>query len=170
MNYAAIKNSAGDEHQTPPRYVYLAREVLGGRIDLDPATTDSFNLLIDASRIYTRRDDALLYTNSWACETMWLNPPFSRGLVDGFIAKFLVSWEAGIISVGAILLVNSSTAANWYQSLMSSCSAFCIPDHRIAFYVDGMPKKGNWYNQTFFYYGERPRAFRKAFKVIGVCR
>lgn len=50
------------EHGTPPAYVDLARQVLG-RIDVDPATSPDWNVLVGAERIFTRTHSGI--ANAW---------------------------------------------------------------------------------------------------------
>jgi len=59
------------DHLTPDYVVDAARETLG-HIDLDPASTEEANLLVKASRIFTKEDGGL--KQSWV-GNVFLNPP-----------------------------------------------------------------------------------------------
>lgn len=50
------------EHGTPPEYVAIARQVLG-TIDVDPATSDAWNELVGAERIFTKSHSGI--ANAW---------------------------------------------------------------------------------------------------------
>jgi hypothetical protein len=65
-------SSASNEHPTPPDIVRRARALMGGRIDLDPASTPEFNQQIGATDIYTIVNDGLS-CRWWG--NVFLNPP-----------------------------------------------------------------------------------------------
>jgi ParB family chromosome partitioning protein len=60
------------EYATPAWLVEPARAVLGGAIDLDPASCALANETVRAARIYTRMDDGL--AQPWR-GTVFVNPP-----------------------------------------------------------------------------------------------
>jgi hypothetical protein len=70
------------EYRTPAKYVEAARRVLGG-IDLDPASSAEANVVVRASKFFTKEDDGLKHP--WAGR-VWLNPPYC-GLTGLFVAK-----------------------------------------------------------------------------------
>lgn len=82
MSDAAILRSCESvEHYTSPRLVEPARYVLGGVIDLDPASCPAANVVVKAEMIYTREDDGL--RQPWGDlslppSTVFLNPPGGR--------------------------------------------------------------------------------------------
>lgn len=73
----AKHQSNTDEHGTPPEYVAAAREVLG-RIDLDPASSETFNEVVGAKHFWTAADNGYL-KDPWFGR-VFLNPP--GGLCD----------------------------------------------------------------------------------------
>lgn len=68
----AQHSSRSNEHFTPPEVCELAREALGGTIDLDPASCAQANTIVRARRFYAREDNGL--SLPWA-GTVFLNPP-----------------------------------------------------------------------------------------------
>lgn len=62
---------------TDPDYVAMARQALGGTIELDPMSEEYFQQFVQADRYFTEKDDC--FTRPWNCETMLLNP--AGGLV-----------------------------------------------------------------------------------------
>lgn len=164
--------------QFTPRWVAdFARNVFGAAIALDPTSSPIANESIAAAKIYTIDDDAL--TQSWQAETLFFNPPYGAGLIGPMIAKFLEE----LPGIGqAIVLVNSSTCAKWYQELCRACDRMLLPSRRINFWTaEGCPDSesereayqtnppgGNQYDQTLFYFGPNTRAFEQYGASIGV--
>ncbi len=72
----ARHSSETNEHYSPPMVVVPARETMGD-IDLDPASCEEANRLVQAGQIYTYADDG--YTRPWFGR-VFLNPP--GGLSD----------------------------------------------------------------------------------------
>jgi len=158
---------------TPPKYIELVREVLG-EIDLDPFTCGEANAVVKAKRIFTEERNA--FDNSWGddfCyyQTVFMNPPYGRGILDRAVDKFLEEWNNRNV-YEAIVLVNNATETEWFHKLVNTCCALCFVRGRISFYnLDGKAVSGNTRGQVFMYFcrldGSR---FRKTFSKIGfVC-
>ncbi len=150
--------SKSDENYTPDWFVTPCREFLGG-FDLDPFSCLKANEVIKAKLFFTKEGDA--FSQDWTrYKRKWVNPPYSRSL----IAKTL-----GVSSVGeTLLLVNSSTSARWFHDCMRASSAYLHPFRRIQFdspYREG--RSSNEYDQTLFYFGDRPLQFAKALTDLG---
>lgn len=71
--HSKITNRWGTEAE----YVEMAREALGGSIELDPMSEPFFQKTVKAERFFTEEDDC--FTKPWVCETLLLNP--AGGLV-----------------------------------------------------------------------------------------
>jgi hypothetical protein len=156
-------NGGGDEWGTPPRYIALSLEVLG-RIDFDPSSNAAAQLIVRARVYFTKETDGLRH--EWH-GTVFLNPPYSSGLVDDFVATLLAERESGRCTA-AIVLVNSSTSAKWYRLLLRSAAAVCQVDHRIKFIgADGNSPGDPSRGQTFFYFGPDPERFASVFRQVG---
>ena len=151
----------GDENYTPDYFLAPCKEFLGA-IDLDPYSCEIANKTIGAVNIYTRKDDAL--TQDWTSfNRKWVNPPYSAGLIGKAIAKTLKYSHIG----ETLLLVNTSSSSKWFQSCMEKCAAYLHPSKRINFDSPFRNSKGNRYDQTLFYFGDRPLEFAEALSSLG---
>jgi phage N-6-adenine-methyltransferase len=155
-------NSGVNEWYTPPEYIQAARRVMG-RIDLDPASSDIANQIVEASKIYTAEDNGL--TKYWAGK-VWMNPPYASDLIAGFISKYAEHVRSGDISEG-IVLVNNATETNWFKELVSVSSAVVFPKGRVRFLDPdgnpGAPLQG----QAVVYFGKQAKKFLAEFIGFG---
>lgn len=182
-----------DEYQTPPRYLELVREVLGG-IDFDPCSTAEANKLVRAESYVTKEMDCLAMP-FWVGPRRWLNPPYSSPSCGLIVDRWWRELQPEPFKQGAkspntagILLVNSATETGYYQLSLRHAAAICWPDHRISFWhadrpskkgapdMDAVPNehglyehKGNIAGQSFFYGGPSWLAtrFAELFGQIG---
>jgi hypothetical protein len=98
-----------------------------------------------------------------------MNPPYSAGIVDQFVAKLLDHYRTGDVT-SAVVLTNNSTDTAWWQSLAERSTALCHLRGRRWFYAadgeSGSPLQG----QTLCYLGEQPGEFMRAFSEFGIVR
>jgi phage N-6-adenine-methyltransferase len=155
-------NSGVNEWYTPPEYIQAARRVMG-RIDLDPASSEIANQIVEASKIYTAEDNGL--TKFWAGK-VWMNPPYASELISGFIDKYTGHIRNGDITEG-IVLVNNATETNWFRELVSVSNAVVFPKGRVRFLDPegnpGAPLQG----QAVVYFGKQAKKFLVEFIGFG---
>jgi phage N-6-adenine-methyltransferase len=159
------KNSGNNEWGSPRAVLDSVRQVLG-TIDLDPATHDSAQRRVQATKYYTKDDDGL--TKSWD-GTVFLNPPFASKLITKFVGKLIAELDAGN-TTAAVLLTNNETDASWFQVAAARADAICFPAGRLKFLrPDGVPSKsGALQGQTFFFYGRDITRFTEVFGKLGL--
>ena len=104
--------TGNDEWHTPPLYLRAAKEVMGG-IDCDPASNAIAQRLVQATVWHDKRDDGL--RQRWSGR-VWLNPPYSKGMVDRFVSKLGNEWRRGRVTE-SIVLVNAATDTAWFHAL-----------------------------------------------------
>lgn len=159
---AAMNNAnANHEWYTPGEYIDLVRAVLGN-IDLDPASSEAANKVVQADKIFTEVEDGL--SQAWHGR-VYLNPPYTRHIVTAFVDKLISEIADGNVSE-AILLVYSITDANWYHQALKSTDALLFTDQRLKFWNANQIQRGH-YGQSIFYWGGNAGKFRETFKAKG---
>lgn len=155
-------NSGNMEWYTPANIVEMAAQVMGG-IDLDPASCETANQVVKAKKFYTKEQDGL--AQKWKGR-IWLNPPYSAGLVAQFADKFAEVMRAGH---EGIVLVNNATDTGWFQELASVASAICFPSSRVKFLDDSLkPANSPLQGQAVLYSGPNGAKFIEVFSALGM--
>lgn len=158
------QNTGEQEWYTPAEIVGAAREVLGG-IDLDPASHEDANHIIQAAQIFTAEDDGL--TQPWDGR-VWMNPPYAQPLISRFCEKLADSVEAGTVTAAAVL-VNNATETQWFQALARVATAMCFPSGRVRFWSPGKEAATPLQGQTVIYHGPHLQRFCEIFMPFGFC-
>lgn len=156
-------NSGNNEWYTPPKYIELARTVMGG-IDTDPASSEVANKTVGAGTFYTSETNGLM--NPWA-GNVWMNPPYAQPLITEFSDAIASKYQSGEIKQ-ACVLVNNATETQWFQRMLSAADAVCFPKSRIKF-IDpqGNPSGAPLQGQAIIYFGKEVSAFASAFASEG---
>lgn len=154
-----LKSSESDEWYTPADYIEAARRVMGG-IDLDPASCDAANEVVQADRYFTISDDGL--AQPWAGR-VFMNPPFGRDGSPAFVEKLLAEHDAGRVTE-AVLLCAARLETAWFQPLFDHL--LCFPNHRVRFWQPGRTPAPP-FTPAFAYLGPLPDAFVNEFSAFG---
>jgi len=161
-NVRGTQGTGENEWYTPERYILLARKVLG-KIDLDPASSEKANLIVQARKFYSEKDNGL--TKQWNGK-IWLNPPYAQPLIEHFVEKMVEERSAGRVTE-AIMLTHNYSDTTWFHKACAIADAVCLTRGRIKFVdTDGdecAPTQG----QAFFYFGDNIKTFTKAFIEVG---
>jgi len=161
-----VSNNSGKyEWYTPKKYIDAAREVMGS-IDLDPASSEIGNKVIQAVKIYTEQDSGLVH--NWY-GNVWMNPPYNNSLVTDFTKKLTEE----LPHIGqACVLVNNASETRWFQNyIFSHCDAICFVRGRIKFLdINGEATGSSLQGQVIAYFGPNTYKFVEVFKQFGkVC-
>lgn len=156
------ENTGDTEWFTPKDYADAARAVLGV-IELDPASTDVANTIIQAEQIYTEQDNGL--DQQWDGR-VWMNPPYAQPLVTQFCEKLAASVLAGTVPA-AVVLVNNATETQWFRALADVAAAICFPTGRVRFWHPKKESATPLQGQAVLYIGDQIAAFCEAFQAFG---
>jgi hypothetical protein len=154
-----------DECYTPHWFVDPIRRFTK-HFTLDPFSSSIANERIQARHYLTINDNA--YDADWSEyfdhleDSLWVNPPYSRGKIAPAIDKTLEY----VGQADIYLLVNSETSSNWYQKVLSYYPTIIFPSKRMKFFnpyrldITNSSKKP----QTLFYFGNR------SYELLHFCR
>jgi hypothetical protein len=134
----AIHSVTSSEWYTPPDIIEASREALGGRIDLDPATSERANKVVQAARIFTAAAPDL--SDPWVPWTgnVFSNPPNPpRPWWDAMVA----SWHAANMQgargpFAGVFLAYSIEILQQTQgwSFPAMRFPFCVPKSRVRYW------------------------------------
>jgi len=157
-------NTGESEWYTPKQYIDAARQTMG-TIDLDPASSDVANKIIQATKYFTNEDDGR--KQLWA-GNVWMNPPYSQPLISEFCDILVRMYKDKDIKQ-ACVLVNNATETNFYQNLLNTCNAVCFIKGRVKFIdKDGKESGAPLQGQTILYFGSNKDSFTDNFSKFGV--
>lgn len=151
-------DSENDDWYTPSMWVSIARRVMGG-IDLDPFSSDLANQRVMARQYYTEENSSL--NGDWNASTVWMNPPYTRGIIDRAVDKFIEQYKVGNFKTG-VVLVNNMTDTQWYRRIANVSSMRVELTGRIGFEnASGQRISGNTRGQVLFLITKSPHAKAK---------
>jgi phage N-6-adenine-methyltransferase len=155
-------NSGNNEWYTPKEIIDAARLTMG-HIDLDPASNEIAQKIVNAETYYTAETNGL--DKTWN-GNVWLNPPYASDLIGKFADK-LVAERTNYRQ--AVVLVNNATETEWFRKIVSVSAAVCFPKGRVKFYMPdgrtGAPLQG----QAIIYIGDESDKFFEVFSKVGWC-
>lgn len=180
------QTSLAVEFGTPPRIIEAAKRVLG-KIDLDPASSPTFNRLVNAEKIFTADDDGL--SRPWHGK-VWMNHPFrARERVCGpncqkkrcrqrgyhvshdvpgnedWIDKLVKEYTQGNVKE-ALCITYASTSEAWFKPLLAWPQCFIYG--RVNYISSlGYEMKGATKGSVVTYFGYRLDVFRSEFSDLG---
>lgn len=151
-----------NEWYTPPQHLVLVRDVLG-EIDLDPASSDSAQVAVQAKQYYTVDTDGL--KREWHGR-VWLNPPYAQPHIADFVSKMCAERRTGRVTA-AIMLTHNYTDTSWFHEAAHVADAICFTRGRVKFYNARGEEAAPTQGQAFFYFGDDVTAFAERFAAVG---
>ena len=160
-----LARSSSDENWfTPEVFIRSARKVFGGDIDTDPASSIIANEIVQARVFYTVEDNGLL--QNWM-GNVWLNPPYTRGVINRFMEKLKYEFETTGHTQQFITLTNNTTDSKWFATLASISAAMVFPSFRISYWNLHRTKNKPLQGQVFCYGGHNVFGFLHEFAQYG---
>ena len=151
-----------NEWYTPGQFIESARAAMGS-IDLDPASAESAQTTVQASKFFTADDDGL--SREW-CGNVWLNPPYAQPAIQQFVEKAIIE-VASLRVRQAIVLTHNYTDTRWFHLAALACDAMCFTRGRIGFLSPDGRRAAPTQGQTFFYFGPNIQKFADEFSEHG---
>jgi hypothetical protein len=145
-----------NEWYTPGDLIERARIAMG-TIDVDPASCEFAQRVVKSAEWFDQKRNGLAHP--WR-GNVWLNPPYSGGLIESFIKKLVVERRN---FAQAIVLVHSRTDAEWFHELCSIADALAFTKGRVGFYNKEIPESSPRDGSVLVYIGEHPENFAAAF-------
>jgi phage N-6-adenine-methyltransferase len=149
-------STGNNEWYTPSEWIERARIAMG-TIDVDPASCEFAQRVVRAAEWFDQKRDGL--THPWR-GNVWLNPPYSGGLIEPFIEKLVVERRN---FAQAIVLVHSRTDASWFHTLCSIADCIAFTKGRIGFYNNHVEQTSPQNGSVLVYIGQSPEDFAEAF-------
>ena len=170
-----INQSSGNvEIYTPSAIIEAARRTMSG-IDLDPASSETANLRVKATRFFTQADDGLSkvwHGKVWHGKVwhgkVWQNHPFSRALNAKWINKLVSEYKAGNITA-ACAICFASTSEKWFRPLLDYPQCFLTPRTNYLL-PDGTVYRGVTKGSVVTYLGSDTASFAREFAALGVVK
>jgi hypothetical protein len=163
INVHVGQNSGENEWYTPKYIIDAARNTMES-IDLDPASNELADKIVQATKYYTKETDGL--NKTWN-GNVWMNPPYDKDLMPKFSQKFVS--ELPNMTQGCVL-VNNATDTQWMQNIMDVCDAICFLKSRVKFIdMDGNATGSPLQGQAVMYFGKNIKKFYDNFNSLGIC-
>lgn len=156
-------NTGFYEWYTPKNIIDAVRDCMGS-IDIDPASCEEANKIVQANKIYTEQNNGL--TKDWH-GNIFLNPPYENKLITDFADKLIIEYNNQNV-INACVIVNNATETKWFNIFIEEANAICFPKGRVKFY-DATKGRGSapLQGQAIIYYGTNIERFKESFKNIG---
>lgn len=134
MSYNKKYLPSSNERETPPELYELLDEEFCFVADMAATSKNTKH------EVYFNQDDDSLSID-WPRGPVFLNPPYSRGLLPRFVAK---ARSEGIEGSKPVLLLPASTSSGWWVKSVSKedynlCIEIRFLTPRVPFLIDGKP-------------------------------
>lgn len=134
MSYNKNYSPSSNERETPWELYQLLNKEFGFIADMAATKQNAKHEVF-----YTIEDDSL--SIDWPRGPVFLNPPYSRGLLPRFVAK---AREEAMKGSKPVLLLPASTSSRWWVKYVSKedynlCIEIRFLTPRVPFLIDGKP-------------------------------
>lgn len=144
-SYQQYTGNTTDEWYTPKDLINSF-----GHFELDPCAP-VYPLYQTADVMYNKNDNGL--TKDWQGKRVWLNPPYSRPLIELFVKKMAEN------NNGIALLYNRCNCKMFMDVIFPKASAMIFMRHRVKFLKpDGTQSKNTPSGSVLIAFGEKNAA------------
>jgi phage N-6-adenine-methyltransferase len=149
------------EWYTPKLIIDKVHAFYNGQIDLDPASCQVAQKIVQANHYYTASDNGLL--KPWY-GNVWCNPPYGKH-TEFFVNKALSEYGNGSITQ-CLLLLKAATDTKWFFPLFNY--PICFIRGRLKFYsFNGYGSTSATFPSVIVYLGNDKKEFFHIFSDIG---
>lgn len=157
---SVVSSSKSDDWYTPPSEVELVRQVLG-TIDLDPASCETANRIVQARHYYTIVDNGL--AQKWFGR-VFCNPPYG-GQAQMFCHRAHHDYYKGLVDEVILLVSANAAGAQWFAPMWEHL--VCFRQGRTKFVdANGTPGAPT-FNNAYVYMGRNQDRFVEVFSQVG---
>ncbi len=164
------KGAGRADWQTPAWVIEGVCQVLGGPIELDPAS--SADNPTGAKRFYTPAEDGLRMP--WSADSVFLNPPWSRKEgVDHrpWLKRAQEARDNKLRAVEMFICISAAMNANWFHDYLGDMDLYFFPKGRLKYetpdlFADEPDAPG--FDSVLMYYGPRLHKFKQVFGHMGI--
>jgi phage N-6-adenine-methyltransferase len=134
--------------ETPPPFFAAINRLFHCTLDVaaDPQTAK-------CARYFTPTEDGL--AQEWPAATVWMNPPYKKGLIDRWVEK---AYKSSLCGTTVVSLVPARVGSLWWRTYVRQGEIHEVPT-RLAFLLDGQRKDSAAFPcvLVIFYPPEAPR-------------
>lgn len=176
LEYDRSSISSNKDYNTPPKYIEVVRDFIGGRISLDPCS-NKFSMVDAETEWILPENDGL--QKDWKCfNSIFVNPPYGKDRERGTSIR---DWckkcaETSFMNCAAhifLLIPVATNTRHWKDSIFPWAQDICfLSDTRVKFWENGeVNKKGSPMPCCIVHYGGKSRgvSFSQKFCKIGNC-
>lgn len=164
-NKPHISNNSGNQNWHTPQYIIEAARSVMGTIDCDPASCLIANQNVKANIFFDSETNGL--ENKWF-GSVWLNPPYSSGMMQLFSDAIVEKFLSKEIS-SACVLVNNATETAWFKKMADIANSFCFLSGRVKYLnSENIPTNTPLQGQVVLYFGDNSEKFKLVFSSLGM--
>ena len=166
MSAGRTVNTLSQSWGTPHKYAEAVRNVLGGKIHLDPCSNE-YSIINAEVEYRLPQYDGL--KESWNSPTIYVNPPYGidkeRGTtIKNWLAKCASAYQEHGSEVLALVPIAANTS-HWKKYVFTQAKSICfLYDTRLKFLENGIDTgKGAPMACAMIYWGNNPSKFYEIF-------
>lgn len=176
LEYDRSSISSNKDYNTPPKYIEVVRDFIGGRISLDPCSNNSS--MVDAETEWTLPENDGLKKDWRGFKSIFVNPPYGKDSerctsIRDWCRKCAETSEMEYAAHIFLLIPVATNTRHWKESIFPMAQDICfLSDTRVKFWEKGKEnKKGSQMPCCIIHYGGKcnDKSFSEKFTKLGFC-